>query len=68
MLFAPNREPDHATLRRRLHQPSHRSTGEVGFLRAYFHCPLSAKRTTVPVLLYEALPKRQTAANLAASG
>ena len=38
----------------RLHQPSHRSTGEVGFMRAYFYFPLSAKRTGVPVLLYEA--------------
>ena len=52
----------------RLHQPSHRSTGEVGFSKAYFYFPLSAKRTGVPVLLYEALPKRRTAANLADFG
>jgi hypothetical protein len=52
----------------RLHQPSHRSTGEVGFPKAYFYFPLSAKRTSVPVLLYEALPKRRTAANLAGLG
>jgi len=51
-----------------LHQPSHRSTGEVGIPRAYFYFPFSAKRTSVPLLLYEALPKRRTAANLAASG
>jgi len=52
----------------RLHQPSHRATGEAGVPRAYFCFPLSAKRTSVPLLLYEALPKRRTAANLAASG
>jgi hypothetical protein len=52
----------------RLHQPSHRSTGEAGFPRAYFYFSLSAKRASVSVLLYEALPKRRTAANLAASG
>ena len=52
----------------RLHQPSHRSTGEVDFPRAYFYFPLSAKRTSVPVLLYEALPKRRSAANLAGLG
>ena len=52
----------------RLHQPSHRSTGEVDFLRVYLYFPLPAKRTSVPLLLYEALPKRRTAANLAASG
>jgi len=52
----------------RLLQPSHRATGEVGILEAYFHFPLSANRTSVPLLLYEALPKRRTAVNLAASG
>jgi hypothetical protein len=52
----------------RLHQPSHRATGEVGVPRAYFCSPPSGKRTSVPLLLYEALPKRRTAANLAASG
>jgi hypothetical protein len=52
----------------RLRQPSHRSTGEVGFHRVYFYFPLSAKRTSVPVLLYKALPKRRTAANLADFG
>jgi hypothetical protein len=44
------------------------STGEVGSPRAYFYFPLSAKRTSVPVLLYEALPKRRTAANVAGFG
>jgi hypothetical protein len=52
----------------RLHQPSHRSTGEVDFLRVYLYFPLPAKRTSVPLLLYEALPKRRTAANLAGFG
>jgi hypothetical protein len=51
-----------------LHQPSHRSSGEVGVPRAYFYFPLSAKRTSVPLLLYEALPKPRTAANLAGLG
>ena len=44
------------------------STGEVSFLRVYLYFPLSAKRTSVLVLLYKALPKRRTAANLAGSG
>jgi hypothetical protein len=52
----------------RFHQPSPRSTGEVGFSKAYFCLPLPAKRTSVPVLLYEPLPKRRTAANLADFG
>jgi len=49
------------------------STGEVSFLRVYLYFPLSAKRTRVPVLLYnillyKELPKRRTAAKLAGSG
>jgi hypothetical protein len=52
----------------RLRQPSHRSTGEVGFSKAYPGLPLPAKRTSVMVLLGEALPKRRTAANLADFG
>jgi hypothetical protein len=52
----------------RAHPPSNRSTGEVGFCKAYFYFPLSAKRTSVPVLLYKALPKWRTAANLADFG
>jgi hypothetical protein len=52
----------------RLHQPSHRATREVGVPKAYLYFPLSAKRTSVPLLQYEALPKRRTTANLAASG
>jgi hypothetical protein len=52
----------------RLLQPSHRSTGEVGFSKAYPGFPLPAKCTSVIVLLGKALPKPRTAANLADFG
>ena len=42
--------------------------GEVRFLRVYLYFPLVDKRTGVPVLPYEALPERRTAANLAGFG
>jgi hypothetical protein len=44
------------------------SAGEVRFLRVYLYFALAAKRTGVLVLLYEALPKRRTAAKLAGFG
>ena len=44
------------------------STGEVRFLRLYLYFPLVDKRTGVPVLPYEALPERRTAADLAGFG
>jgi hypothetical protein len=37
-------------------------------MRVYSYFPLAAKRTSVPVLLYEVLPKRRTAANPAGFG
>jgi len=61
-------EPDHAPLWRPAPSAFLSSTGEVRFLRAYLHCPLAAKRTSVPVPLCEALPERRTAANLAGIG
>ena len=66
--FNVPREPDHATLWRPAPSVFQSSTGEVRYLRVYLCFPLAAKRTGVPVPLYEALPKRRTAANLAASG
>jgi len=66
--FNVPREPDHATLWRPAPSIFQSSTGEVRYLRVYLCFPLAAKRTGVPVLLYEALPKRRTAANLAGFG
>jgi hypothetical protein len=66
--FNVPRAPDHATLWRPAPSPFLSSTGEVRILRMYLYFPLFAKRTSVPVLLCEALPKRRTAASLAGFG
>ena len=66
--FNVPREPDHATLWRPAQSAFLSSTGEVRFLKVYLYFPLSAKRTSVPVPLSEALPGRRTAANLAGFG
>jgi hypothetical protein len=66
--FNVPREPDHVTLWQPAPSVFQSSTGEVRYLRVYLCLPLAAKRTRVPVLLYEALPERRTAANLAGFG
>ncbi len=65
--FNQPREPDHATLWRPAPSIFQSSTGEVRYLRVYLCFPLAAKRTGVPVLLCETLPKRRTAATLPGS-
>ena len=67
-LFNAPREPDRATLWRPAPSAFRSSAGEVRLLRVYLRFPLAAKRTSVPVLLYEALPKRRTTAKLAGFG
>jgi hypothetical protein len=67
-LFNMPQEPDHATLWRPAPSAFQSSTGEVRFLRVYLYFPLAAKRTGVPVLMYEVLLKRWTAAHLAGFG
>jgi len=66
--FNQPREPDHATLWRPAPSIFQSSTGEVRYLRVYLCFPLAAKRTGVPVLLCETLPKRSTAASLVRFG
>jgi hypothetical protein len=50
--------PDRATLWRPAPSIFQSSTGELRYVRVYLRFPITAKRTGVPVLLYDTLPKR----------